>query len=331
MKVATLQDVLIEELQDLFDAEKQLVRSLPKMAKAASDPELESLFREHLEMTKGQVQRLEQCFGLLDQRPKSKPCHGMKGLVEEGQEIAGEERPEALLDAGIAGAARKVEHYEIAGYTNVISIAEQLGMNQAVELLNETLQEETETERRLTEVSKRMVHEAAGIGQEMESGDEEKSGAQQRQQKRGRAAAKSGSSGQSRSSSRTAAKKSGGGARAQSRGGQRGGSARMLTDPQEIRQWAEARGAQPACVRGTGRKKGDVGMIRLDFPGFSGEKSLQPISWEEWSRQFEENNLALMVQEQTASGEQSNFNKLVSRENAKAKRQGSPKVKKAGG
>lgn len=329
MKVATLHDVLIEELQDLFDAEKQLVRALPKMAKAASDPELESMFREHLEMTKGQVQRLEQCFGLLGQRPKSKPCHGMKGLVEEGQEIAGEERPEALLDAGIVGAARKVEHYEIVSYTNVISIAEQLGMNQAVELLNETLQEETETDNRLAEVSKRMMKTAGSIGEETQSGGEEESGGRQRQQKRGRGTGKrTASSG----GGRTAAKKSGGGARAQARGGgMRGGAAHMLTDPQEIRRWAEERGGKPACVRGTGRKKGDIGMIRLDFPGFSGEQSLQPISWEEWTRQFEENNLALLVQEKTAGGEQSNFNKLVSRENAKAKRQGSPKVKKAGG
>ena len=120
-----------------------------------------------------------------------------------------------------------------------------------------------------------------------------------------------------------------GGSRAQSGKGRRGGSAQPLVDHEQIRQWAEERGAQPACVRGTGRKKGEIGMIRLDFPGFSGEKSLQSISWDEWFEQFDANNLALVVQEQTSRGQKSNFNKLVSRENVNARRE-QPKVKRAG-
>jgi hypothetical protein len=101
-------------------------------------------------------------------------------------------------------------------------------------------------------------------------------------------------------------------------------SARAMTDHDEIRQWAEERGAQPSCVKGTGgrRGKGDVGMIRLDLPGFSGEGSLQKVSWNEWFRQFDDNNLALMVQDKTARGQSSNFNKLVSRDSAQSRSTG---------
>ena len=197
MKVTSLQEVLIEELQDLFDAEKQLVRALPKMARTASHPELENLFREHLEVTKGQVQRLEQCFGILGQRAKSKPCLGMKGLVEEQQEIASEDRQESLLDAGLLGAARKVEHYEMAGYTNVISLAQQLGIRDCVQLLNETLREEVETERRLTRVAKQLIKEAAGMERQVETGGEE-----QRQSRRTARGKQSRASGQSRAGGR---------------------------------------------------------------------------------------------------------------------------------
>ena len=274
-------------------------------------------------MTKGQVQRLEQCFGILGQRAKSKPCLGMKGLVEEQQEIASEDRQESLLDAGLLGAARKVEHYEMAGYTNVISLAQQLGIRDCVQLLNETLREEVETERRLTRVAKQLIKEAAGMERQVETGGEE-----QRQSRRTARGKQSRASGQSRAGGRVS--KSGtGGSRAQSGKGRRGGSAQPLVDHEQIRQWAEERGAQPACVRGTGRKKGEIGMIRLDFPGFSGEKSLQSISWDEWFEQFDANNLALVVQEQTSRGQKSNFNKLVSRENVNARRE-QPKVKRAG-
>jgi len=100
-------------------------------------------------------------------------------------------------------------------------------------------------------------------------------------------------------------------------------ASRILTDHDEIRQWAEERNAHPACVRGTGRKKNDTGMIRLDFPGFSGARSLQEVDWDDWFRQFDENNLALVVQDSTARGQRSNFNKLIGRETAQAREQGS--------
>lgn len=300
MKVATLRDVLMDELQDLLDAEKQLVRALPKTARAVSHPELESLLQEHLEVTKGQVDRLERVFGVFGERPKSKPCPGMKGLVEEQQEIVSENQGQAMLDASLLGAAQKVEHYEIAGYSNCIALAQEIGMTDAVRLLEETLREEVEAERKLVRVGKRILKEASSMGVEEE-------------RPRRRAAG------------RTSRGASGGNARAG-----RSGSARPLIDHDEIRRWAEERGAQPASVRGTGRRRGDIGMIRLDFPGFSGEKSLEHISWDEWFKAFDENNLALMVQEQTAGGRKSNFNKIVSRETVEARSQ-KPRVKRAGG
>ncbi len=104
----------------------------------------------------------------------------------------------------------------------------------------------------------------------------------------------------------------------------------MLVDHEEIRRWAEERGAHPACVRGTGGGE-DTGMIRLDFPGYTGERSLQPINWDEWFEKFDGNNLALMVQERTARGEVSNFNKIVSRETAESRSHRAPKTKRAGG
>src|SRR6266498_5807824 len=111
-KTKTLQDAFVDEIRDLYAAEKQLVRALPKMAKAAGSDELKMAFKEHLEETKGQVQRLEQVFEILEQKARSKPCKGMKGLLEEGTEIIEEEMEEHLHDLALIGAAQKVEHYE---------------------------------------------------------------------------------------------------------------------------------------------------------------------------------------------------------------------------
>jgi ferritin-like metal-binding protein YciE len=305
-KVEGLQQLLTEELQDLLDAEKQLVKALPKMAKSANDEELESAFREHLEVTKGQVQRLERVFESMDMRPRSRPCHGMKGLVEEGREKMEENLEKGILDSALTGAARKVEHYEMAAYESVRSLAQQLGMKDAAQLLQETLQEETQTDRQLAQISKRLLKEASSrqrASSQAEGGQERRKGG-----------------GTSRSSGRSAARGSRG-----SSGGSRGGR-RVLTDPEEIRQWAEERGAHPACVKGTGAKD-DVGMIRLDFPGYSGEESLQPISWDEWAERFQERNLALLVQDTTAAGYKSNFNKLLSRETVEAEQR--PKTRTA--
>jgi ferritin-like metal-binding protein YciE len=313
-KVEGLQQLLVEELQDMYDAEKQLVKALPKMAKAASDEELQNALQEHLEVTKGQVQRIEQVFESMDMRARSKPCKGMKGIVEEGQEMLGEDHEEGLLDSGIVGSARKVEHYEIAGYEGVRALAQQLGLKEAAKLIEETLREEMQTDKQLAQISKRLLKEASSRSRmEASEGGQRgqssgRSGARQRSQSgasAGRSAAGSRKSGSSRAP----------------RGSQRnaGGSAQPLTDHEEIRQWAEERGGQPACVRGTGGK-GDTGMIRLDFPGYSGGDSLEPIDWDEWFEKFDQNNLALIVQETTGSGQKSNFNKLVKRESAERKK-----------
>jgi ferritin-like metal-binding protein YciE len=144
-----LKELYIDELKDLYSAENQLVKALPKMAKAATSEDLRAGFEEHLEQTKGQVQRLETIFEQLGESPKGKKCKGMEGLIEEGSEAI-EEHDGAVLDAALIGAAQRVEHYEIAGYGTVIAFAEELGESNHVSLLNETLEEEKETDEKLT-------------------------------------------------------------------------------------------------------------------------------------------------------------------------------------
>src|SRR5947209_19610602 len=126
-KIATLEQAFVEEIRDLYDAEKQLTRSLPKMAKACSSEELKAAFKEHLEVTKGQVARIEQVFQMLDQKARSKPCKGMKGLIEEGQEQLETDAQAHVKDLMLIGAAQKVEHYEISGYGTARTMAQQMG------------------------------------------------------------------------------------------------------------------------------------------------------------------------------------------------------------
>jgi ferritin-like metal-binding protein YciE len=318
-KMEGMEQLLVEELQDLFDAEKQLVRALPKMAKSASNEELEDAFRQHLEVTRGQVQRLEEIFRSMDMPARSKPCHGMKGLVEEGQEIMQEEHEAMILDAGLIGAGRRVEHYEMAGYDSARELAQELGMREVAQKLQETLREEMQADKQLAGISKRLLKESSAQRKAMQ---QEQARGERQTQSRGRSQSRSGgASSQSRSSrGRSASTRN-------PRGSQRnaGGSAHPLTDHEEIRRWAEERGGTPSCVRGTGNR-GDIGMLRIDFPGYSGGDSLQPISWDEWFDKFDERNLALIVQDKTGRGQKSNFNKLVSREGAAEKR---PKARAA--
>ena len=306
-KVAGLEELLVQELQDLYDAEKQLVRALPKMVKAASNEELQNAFRDHLEVTKGQVQRLEQVFEGMDQKARSKPCKGMKGIVEEGNETLQEDLEEGLMDAAIIGAGRRVEHYEMAGYASVIAMAKQLGLRNAEQLLNETLREEMETDKLLANLGKRLLKESGAM---MQSGGGESARAKSAGSRGG-----SSSSSKSRKSSKSAR------SRGSSSSGSAGHGSHALMDHDEIQQWAEERNAVPSCVRGTG-DKGDTGMLRLNFPGYSGEESLEEISWDDWFEKFDERGLALLVQETTAEGQKSNFNKLVSRETANQKSKG---------
>jgi ferritin-like metal-binding protein YciE len=147
-----LKELYIDELKDLYSAENQLVKALPKMAKAATSEELSAGFTEHLEQTRGHGERLEKIFKELGESPKGKKCKGMEGLIEEGSEAI-EEYEGELLDAALIGAAQRVEHYEMAGYGTVIAFAEELGESEHVDLLNETLEEEKATDEKLTELS----------------------------------------------------------------------------------------------------------------------------------------------------------------------------------
>jgi ferritin-like metal-binding protein YciE len=152
-KITTLRELFVEELRDLHNAESQLVKALPKMAKAASDSSLRAGFEHHLEQTKNHVSRLEQIFDMLGEKAKGRVCDAMKGLVEEGDEWATQRAESALRDAGIIVAAQKVEHYEIAGYGSVVSMAQRLGLDDAADILRQTLDEEAATDETLTEIA----------------------------------------------------------------------------------------------------------------------------------------------------------------------------------
>jgi ferritin-like metal-binding protein YciE len=161
MKLKSLQDLLVEQLKDLYSAENQLVKALPKMAKAAANPDLKAGFEEHLEQTRGQVTRLERICEQLEVSPKGKKCAAMEGLVEEGKELMEEDAGPGVRDAGLIAAAQKVEHYEIASYGSARTWAEQLGLDEAVKLLQETLDEEKATDEKLTQLALADVNEEA--------------------------------------------------------------------------------------------------------------------------------------------------------------------------
>ena len=169
-----LKTLYIDELKDLYSAENQLVKALPKMAKAASSDELREGFEKHLEQTKGHVQRLEKIFEALGENPKGKKCKGMEGLIEEGSEAMQEDYEGSVLDAALIGAAQRVEHYEIAGYGTVRSMAETLAEDDHVSLLEETLQEEKETDEKLTELASQINTEANADENEEQSNTQHK-------------------------------------------------------------------------------------------------------------------------------------------------------------
>ena len=170
MKLDNLRKLFVEELRDLYSAESQLVKALPKMAKGASSEELKQALEDHLEQTQGHVERLEEVFEQLDETPKGKTCKAMKGLVEEGSEILEEDGEDSVIDAGIIAAAQKVEHYEIASYGTVRAWAGLLGENEAAELLQETLDEEGEANKLLNKLAQDIVNpEALSEGEELET------------------------------------------------------------------------------------------------------------------------------------------------------------------
>ncbi|MCE9531527.1 MAG: ferritin-like domain-containing protein [Planctomycetes bacterium] len=161
MKMKSLHDLYVDELKDLYNAEHQLLKALPKMAKAASAPELQEAFTSHLEETRGQVERLEQIFLKLDESPKGKKCKAMEGLLEEGKDVMEEDMETSVKDAALIAAAQRVEHYEMAGYGCVRTFAQLLGYDEAVELLQETLDEEGAADKKLTELAETVINIAA--------------------------------------------------------------------------------------------------------------------------------------------------------------------------
>ncbi len=161
MKLETLKTLYIDELRDLYNAENQLVKALPKMAKAASSEELQDAFEKHLEQTKSHVDRLEEVFEEIGEKPKGKTCKAMKGLIDEGSEILKEDGEESVIDAGIIVAAQKVEHYEIASYGSVRTFAQLLGKDRSADLLQRTLDEESEANEVLNKLAEDIVNPEA--------------------------------------------------------------------------------------------------------------------------------------------------------------------------
>lgn len=161
MQLSTLNDLFIDELKDLYSAENQILKALPKMAQRASDPTLQAALNEHERQTRGHVQRLDQVFQKYGQSPTGKVCRGMMGLLQEGDEMLSDEAPPAVMDAGIISMAQRVEHYEIAGYGSVRTYAKELGDKEAQKLLQQTLDEEGETDEKLTKIAEKRVNERA--------------------------------------------------------------------------------------------------------------------------------------------------------------------------
>jgi len=165
MQKGSLRQMYIDELKDLYSAETQLTKALPKMAKASSSADLRQAFEEHLRQTSEHVSRLEQIFETLDEKGSGKKCQGMDGLIKEGAETIQEDYEDAVKDAAIIGAAQRVEHYEIAGYGTVREIAKLLGEDEHVSLLEQTLHEEKETDQKLTQLAEE-INSQAGEGEE---------------------------------------------------------------------------------------------------------------------------------------------------------------------
>jgi ferritin-like metal-binding protein YciE len=161
MALQSLEDLFLHDLKDLYNAENQILKALPRMAKKASAPELRRAFEVHLKQTEQQVKRLERVFDTLDEKAKGKTCKGMQGLIEEGKEMMAEDIEDDVLDAALIASAQKVEHYEIAAYGTARTYAEMLGNDTAAKLLQQTLDEEGETDKKLTQLAEQLVNAEA--------------------------------------------------------------------------------------------------------------------------------------------------------------------------
>ena len=173
MALSTLRDLFVHELKDIYSAEKQITKALPKLAKAASSKELSQALKNHLEVTQKQIERLEDIFEIIGKSPRGPKCEGMEGLLKEGSKLLEEDADDAVLDAALICAAQKVEHYEIAAYGCLVTYAEQLGEDQAVRLLQETLQEEGDADKDLTKLASTINLEAQEPEEENDEDDED--------------------------------------------------------------------------------------------------------------------------------------------------------------
>ncbi len=161
MKINSLHELYVTELKDLYDAESRITKALPKMAEAAHSQELRNAFEQHLEQTRHHTERLEQIFEELNESPKGEKCKGIQGIIDEGEDYMDEDAPASVSDAALIAAAQRVEHYEIAAYGTVRTFATRLGFQDQARLLNETLQEEGATDKKLTSLAESYINEEA--------------------------------------------------------------------------------------------------------------------------------------------------------------------------
>jgi ferritin-like metal-binding protein YciE len=196
MAEGTLHDAFIDELRDAYDAEKQLTKALPKMAKAANSPELRAAFESHLEETRGQIQRLEEVFATLDEKVRGKHCDGMEGIIEEGKSGMEEDFDDNTMDAVLIASAQRAEHYEMAAYGTLIAWAQAMGHTEAADLLQQTLDEEKAADEKLSALGEGGINqEAAGAGQsdDADEDDEEEAPAPKKKAAAAKKPAKRGS------------------------------------------------------------------------------------------------------------------------------------------
>jgi len=158
MELESLQDLFVDSLKDLYNAETQITKALPKVIKTASSPELQQALESHLKETEGHVQRLEQIFERLGEKPTGKKCKAMEGLIAENKEMMGEDAEPDVMDAGLIVGCQKIEHYEIAGYGSMVTFAKILGDNESAKLLQQTLVEEDKADKKLTEVAESTIN-----------------------------------------------------------------------------------------------------------------------------------------------------------------------------
>jgi ferritin-like metal-binding protein YciE len=188
-EAGTLHDAFIDELRDTYDAERQLLKALPKLAKASTSPELRAAFESHLEETRGQIERLEQVFESLDEKVRGKHCDGIAGIIEEGKNVMGEEFDDATMDACLIASGQRAEHYEMAAYGTLVAWARAMGHDEAADLLQQTLDEEKATDEKLSALAEGGINQEAASAAHPEESDEEEEEAAPVRAGAGRAAA----------------------------------------------------------------------------------------------------------------------------------------------